>query len=76
MKLLLSTLFVVGTLGFAPAAFAVDKSIDPLCRAGGSEAAQRPGGYCDQIASNKSLVPTGGGAPTCLEDPCLCKPPV
>lgn len=61
MKLLLSTLFVVGAIGFAPAAFAVDNSIDQLCRAGAPASYSRPGGYCEQVASNKSLLPLGNG---------------
>jgi len=59
MKLLLSTLFVVGTVGLSPAAFAVDNSISKLCRAGAPAEYSRPGGYCEQVASNKSLTATG-----------------
>ena len=44
-------------------AFAVDNTISNLCRADHAGSSyQRPGGFCDQVASNKSLVdPVGGG---------------
>lgn len=60
MKLLLSTLFLTASIGFAPSAFAVDNSISPLCD-GSSSGYNRAGGYCEQIASNKSIAPTGRG---------------
>jgi hypothetical protein len=63
MKLLLSTLFVAATIGFAPAAFAVDNSISALCDGAPEHASYaRPGGFCSQVASNASLFPTSGGS--------------
>ena len=56
MKLLLSTLAVIGMTMIATPTFAVDNSISALCRAGAPEAYSRPGGYCEQVASNKSLL--------------------
>ena len=50
-------------------AFAVDKSIDDLCTATHAGSGyQRAGGYCDQVASNKSIVATGSprGCPACF----------
>ncbi|MBN9314353.1 MAG: hypothetical protein J0I99_01295 [Devosia sp.] len=35
---------------------AVDTSISALCGPDGPESYKRPGGYCDQVGSNKSLV--------------------
>ena len=73
MKLLLSTLFIAATIGFAPSAFAVDNSISALCD-GSDNGYNRAGGYCSQVASNKSLVATGT-AWFCKEHPCdpICK---
>ncbi len=39
----------------ATPAFAIDKSISPHCGPDAPESFRRPGGYCDQIGSNKSL---------------------
>lgn len=60
MKLLLSTLAVIGMTAIAPPAFAVDSSISALCRAGADDAYSRPGGFCDQVASNASLLDSKG----------------
>ncbi|WP_423068005.1 hypothetical protein [Devosia sp. CN2-171] len=40
----------------ATPAFAVDTSISALCGPDGPESYKRPGGYCEQIGSNNSLV--------------------
>ena len=59
MKLLISTLLVLAPLSFASPTFAVDKSISALCD-GSDTGYNRPGGFCDQVASNKSLAGTHG----------------
>lgn len=47
---------VIAAAPVATPAFAVDTNISALCGADGPEAYKRPGGYCDQIGENKSLV--------------------
>ena len=64
MKLLISTLVVLGSLAVATPTFAVDNSISKLCRDGAPESYSRPGGYCDAVASNKSLA-SGTRGVTC-----------
>ena len=50
-------LVLVGTTLFASApASAVDTSISKLCGPDAPEAYKRPGGYCEQIASNESAA--------------------
>jgi hypothetical protein len=39
--------------------FAVDTTITALCGADGPESYKRPGGYCDQVGANNSLVESG-----------------
>ncbi len=63
MKLLISTLLALGTLTMASPVLAVDNSISALCRADAAgNTYQRPGGFCDAVASNKSLAPTGSAS--------------
>lgn len=64
MKFLISLMFMaVAMLGSAFPVAAVDNSISALCRPGAPEAYSRPGGYCEIIASNKSLMPPGTPCP-------------
>ena len=65
MKLLISTLLVLAPLSFATPVFAVDNSISALCRAGAPEAYSRPGGFCEAVANNKSMVTKSGSAGKC-----------
>ena len=59
MKLLIAMLLTAATLLFAPTmTLAVDNTITANCRAGAPEAFSRPGGFCAQVASNKSLADT------------------
>ena len=58
MKKIIALLLVSATLVASAPAFAGDTSTSPLCAPDAPEAYKRPGGYCEQIASNKSLVPT------------------
>lgn len=59
MKVLAAVVLALSMMGtFATPTFAVDSSISALCRDGAPEAYSRPGGYCDQIADNKSLLDT------------------
>lgn len=67
-RLLSAAVLAVSMLAAAtPAGFAaVDNQIDPLCRADHAGSGyQRPGGYCDLLANNWSLTPTGSGNPSC-----------
>ena len=80
MKFLALITSILAVLTFAvPAAFAVDNSISSLCDAGAPAAYSRAGGYCDQVASNKSL--NTGGSFSCPEGTiqigpreCICEP--
>ncbi len=56
MKKFVALLLVSATLVASAPAFAVDTSISALCGPEGAEAYKRPGGYCEQIAANQSLV--------------------
>lgn len=62
IRAFLGLILSMAFLAFATATptFAVDKSIQSLCRDGAPAAYSRPGGYCDQVAAWKSLVPTTG----------------
>ncbi len=54
----------------APASYAVDNSISPLCRAENAGTGyQRPGGFCDIIASYHK-TPTGDGNKQQTRNPC------
>ena len=46
-------------------ALAVDNSITAHCREGAPDSYSRPGGFCEAVANNKSLVsgPLGGSNP-------------
>lgn len=54
MKLLISTLLVLGTFAVSPV-LAVDNSISPLCVSGSEYT--RAGGFCDAVAGNKTMLP-------------------
>ena len=57
-------LALVGATLFASApAFAVDTSISKICGPDGPEAYKRPGGYCEQIASNDSQAKNDNDRP-------------
>ena len=61
MKTLIALAFAAASMSFAIAtpAMAVDNDISALCRADAAgNSYQRAGGFCDQVASNKSLVGT------------------
>lgn len=54
----------------APASFAVDNSISPLCHAENAGTGyQRPGGFCDIIKAYHK-TPTGDGNKQQIENPC------
>lgn len=60
MKLIVAVLLASAMAAFAPSAsFAVDNTISASCRPGAPASYSRPAAYCDIIASNKSLAPTG-----------------
>lgn len=65
VKAVAVSMLVFAMTAVVPPAFAVDNSISPLCRAGAPAAYSRPGGYCEQVASNKSLF--SGKAPRFCE---------
>jgi hypothetical protein len=53
-------------LGAATPTFAVDNSISPLCDGAPEHAAYaRPGGFCDAVASDKTLLPAGSPPAEC-----------
>jgi hypothetical protein len=54
MNKIIALLLVGSTLALSAPAFAVDTGISALCGPDGPESYKRPGGYCDQIADNKS----------------------
>lgn len=59
MKNIIALALVAASLtafSVATPAFAVDTTISPLCGPDAPESYNRPGGYCDQIGSNGSLV--------------------
>lgn len=59
MKKIIALALVAASLTAFPVAtpaFAVDTGISALCGPDGPEAYKRPGGYCEQIGSNSSLV--------------------
>lgn len=56
MNKIIALALVGATLLASAPAFAVDTTISALCGPDGSEAAKRPGGYCEQIGANESLV--------------------
>lgn len=59
MKKIIALALMTASLAAFPVAtpaFAVDTSISALCGPDGPEAYKRPGGYCEQIGSNNSLV--------------------
>lgn len=60
---LIGALAALASLMFVPnIASAVDNSISKLCDGAPEHASYaRPGGYCELIARNQSLVPTGSG---------------
>lgn len=61
MKLLISTILVLGPLMTATPSFAVDNTISPLCRSeNAGNTYQRPGGFCDAVASRGSQGLSGG----------------
>lgn len=59
MKKIVALALVAASLTAFPVitpSLAVDTSISALCGPDGPESYKRPGGYCDQIGSNKSLI--------------------
>lgn len=70
MKLLISTVVVLAPLLAVSPAFAVDRTISPLCRSADS-VYQRPGGFCDHVAAYGSQGPkASGGCPAgTIRDP-------
>lgn len=58
MKIAAIALLALGLVASSPT-FAVDNSISPLCRSTDS-AYQRPGGFCDAVASRGSQGVSGG----------------
>lgn len=66
MKNIIALALVAASLTAFPVAtpaFAVDTGISALCGPDAPDGYKRPGGYCDQIGSNKSLLE--------LDDHCL-----
>lgn len=62
LSLLAAIAFLASSAISAPV-LAVDNSISVYCAAAyAGTGYQRPGGWCDQIAANKSIVATGGGS--------------
>lgn len=58
MKIIATAIAVLllSTAGASPV-LAVDNSITPICRADAAgNTYQRPGGFCEAVASNKSMV--------------------
>jgi hypothetical protein len=65
MKNIIALALVAASLTAFPVAtpaFAVDTGLSALCGPDAPEGYKRPGGYCDQIGSNNSLLE--------LEEPC------
>ncbi|WP_423066000.1 acid shock protein [Devosia sp. CN2-171] len=56
MNKLIALVLVGATLFVSAPAFAVDTSISALCGPDGPESYKRPGGYCEQIGANQSLL--------------------
>jgi len=56
-------LLAITAMLFVPAmsspSLAVDNSISALCRAGAPESYSRPGGFCEAVANNKTMLPPG-----------------
>jgi hypothetical protein len=82
MQKTIALALVVASLAAFPAAtptFAGDSSITALCGPDAPESYKRPGGYCDQVRSNDSLLPKGDGAecfyyPTAMQLTAVTKP--
>lgn len=58
LSLLAMAVFLAFSAVSAPV-FAVDASISAFCRPGADARYSRPGGWCEQIASNKSIAAVG-----------------
>ena len=73
VKYALALALMVAAFTASAPTFAVDNTITPLCRAeNAGNTYQRPGGFCDAVANNKTMLPWSSNG--CADDDweCIC----